>query len=139
MKRGGAFRPAGRALGPLLTAVPLLTVVLAAGCGPSGAGRTGAPPPPSPPATPATSVEDVRVRLLAHWPREVLEGTACGDHRPTGLSRGPHDILREAVDAARPVRKRQVPQADHAVIGRQAREACTEQHRTGTPGPDPWR
>lgn len=79
------------------------------------------------------------MRLLAHWSREVLEGPAYGDHQSTGLSNGQDDILREAVDAARPVRKRQVPQVEQAVIDRQACEACTGRYRTGTPGPDPWR
>ncbi|MBL3667766.1 hypothetical protein JL475_17585 [Streptomyces sp. M2CJ-2] len=122
----------------MLTAPPLLTVVLATGCGPSGAGHTGTPLPP-PPSPSATSAEDVCVRLVAHWSREVLEGTPYGDHQSTGLSDGPYATLREAVDAARPVRKRQVPRAAHAVIVRQVREACAERYRTGAPDPDPRR
>ncbi|WP_406728075.1 hypothetical protein WJ438_30485 [Streptomyces sp. GD-15H] len=136
MKRGGASRPAVRALGPLLTAVPLLTVVLATGCGPSGAGHTGTPPPPSPSAT---SAEDVCVRLVAHWAHEVLNGTAYGDYQSMGLSNGQYDILREAVDVARPVREHQGAQTAHEMIDRQVREACAERHRAGGPAEGPWR
>ncbi|MGY3201042.1 hypothetical protein [Streptomyces sp. TE5632] len=56
-----------------------------------------------------------------------------------GLSNGQYAILCEAVDAARPVRKRQGAEAAHGVIDRQVREACAERYRADTPGPAPWR
>ncbi|GAB3174378.1 hypothetical protein [Streptomyces incanus] len=73
-------------------------------------------------------------RIVAHRAREVLDGTAYGDRRSAGLPNGRYDILRDAVDAARPVRGRQGTSAAHDVIGRHVREACAERHRTG--GPD---
>lgn len=77
--------------------------------------------------------------LVAHWPREALEDTAYGDHRSPGLPDGRYGILREAVDATRPVRESQGARAALKVIGRQLREAGTERYRTGAPVPDPWR
>ncbi|MEU2976911.1 hypothetical protein ABZ678_07810 [Streptomyces hirsutus] len=164
MERGGATRPAARGPGrPLLATVPLprppalpallptvftrafpaflpvalATVLLAAGCGPSG--RTGAPAPSLPPHSPApspsaTAPKDVCARVVAHWARDVH-----GDYRSMGLSNGQYAILRDAVDAARPVRERQGTAAAHDVIGRHVDEACAARHRTGGPGEGAWR
>ncbi|MGY0066688.1 hypothetical protein ACWZEH_07620 [Streptomyces sp. QTS137] len=165
MERGGAARPATRGPGrPLRTRVPLpplpslpgllppllttavpaalVTVLLAAGCGPSG--RAGTPAPSLSSASPAsspsaTAPEDVCVRIVTHWAREALDGTAYGDYQSMGLSNGQYDILRDAVDAARPTRERQGASAAHDVIGRHVREACAERYRTGGPDEGAWR
>ncbi|MFI8303383.1 hypothetical protein ACIF80_08030 [Streptomyces sp. NPDC085927] len=168
MERGGATRPAVRGPGrPLLTTVPLpappalpallpsvftrafpasllaalATVLLTAGCGPSG--RTGTPapslPPPPSPSPSATASEDVCARIVTHWAREVLDGTAYGDYQSMGLSNGQYDILRDAVAAARPVREHRGAAAAHDVIGRHVREACAERHRAGGPDEGAWR
>ncbi|MFD3732340.1 hypothetical protein [Streptomyces sp. NPDC058632] len=164
MERGGATRPAARGAGrPLRTTVPLpsppslsgplppvlttalpavlVAVLLTAGCGPSA--RTGTPapsPPASPsPSPPATAPEDVCVRIVAHWAREVLDGTTYGDYQSMGLSNGQYDILRDAVDAARPVRERRGAAAAHDVIARHVRKACAERYRTGGPDEGAWR
>lgn len=168
MERGGATRPAVRGPGrPLLATVPLptppalpallptvftrafpaslpavlVTVLMAAGCGPSG--RAGAPAPslpPSPAPSPsATAPKDVCARIVAHWAREVLDGTAYGDYQSMGLSNGQYDILRDAVTAARPVRERQGTAAAHDVIVRHVGEACAARHRAGGPDEGAWR
>lgn len=120
----------------------LATVLLAAGCGPSG--RPGAPapslPPPAPAPSPAaTAPKDVCARVVAHRAREVLDGTAYGDYQSMGLSNGQYDILRDAVAAARPVRERQGTAAAHDVIDRHVGEACAARHRTGGPDEGAWR
>ncbi|GAB2774324.1 hypothetical protein GCM10027073_03820 [Streptomyces chlorus] len=78
-------------------------------------------------------------RIVAHWAREVLDGTAYGDYQSMGLSNGQYDILRDAVHAARPVRERQGTAAAHNVIVRHVRGACAERHRTGGPDEGAWR
>ncbi|CAL9564946.1 hypothetical protein SUDANB70_04740 [Streptomyces sp. enrichment culture] len=128
----------------------LLAGAPAAGCGAPGPERAGAPrasapaapPPPSrspSPSPSATSAEDVCVRLVTHWAREVLDGTAYGDYQSMGLSNGQYGILRAAVAAARPVRDRHGRAAAHRVIGRQVGEACADRHRGGGPAEGPWR
>ncbi|WAX82055.1 hypothetical protein HUV60_025855 [Streptomyces sp. KMM 9044] len=116
-----------------------MTVLLATGCVPSE--RTGTPAPSLPPTSPsATAPEDVCVRIVTHWAREVLDGTSYGDYQSMGLSNGQYDILRDAVDAARPVRERQGTPAAHGVIGRHVRGACAERYRTGGPADEgAWR
>ncbi|MEF9903154.1 hypothetical protein [Streptomyces sp. P9-A2] len=75
-------------------------------------------------------------RIVAHWACEVLDGSAYGGYRSTGLSNGRYGILRDAVDAARPVREHQGASAARDVISRHVREACAERHRTGGPDED---
>ncbi|MFE9770139.1 hypothetical protein ACFYOV_00355 [Streptomyces sp. NPDC005931] len=146
MGRGGFSRPAAGALGPRLAAA-LLAGALAMGCGASGSGgtsgsaaatataRTGT----ATPSPRATSAEEVCVALVTHWSRKVLDGTTYGDYQSMGLSNGQYDILRAAVEQARPVRERQGTAAAHEVIDRQVREACAERHRGGRPSQGPWR
>ncbi|MFE9921460.1 hypothetical protein ACFYQA_07725 [Streptomyces sp. NPDC005774] len=126
---------------PAALLAALAAVLLTAGCGPSG--HTGSPasslPPPPPPPPSATAPQDVCARIVAHWAREVLDGSAYGDYQSMGLSNGQYEILRDAVAAARPVRERQGAAAAHDVIARHVREACAERHRTGGPDEGAWR
>lgn len=78
-------------------------------------------------------------RIVAHWAREVLDGTAYGDYQSMGLSNGQYDILRDAVDAAHLVRERRGTAAAHDVIDRHVREACAERHHAGGPDEGAWR
>ncbi|SDC26120.1 hypothetical protein [Streptomyces prasinopilosus] len=120
--------------------VTVLVAVLAGGCGPSGSAAPRVPSSPPPSSSPsATAPEDVCARIVTHWARAVLDGTAYGDYQSMGLSNGQYDILRDAVAAARPVRERRGVPAAHAVIARHVREACAERHRTGRPGEGAWR
>src|SRR5690606_34033228 len=114
MERGGGARPGAGAPSAVLAAV-LLAGLPVAGCGSPGADKdTGAPSVSAAAPSPrATSAEDVCVRLVTHWSREVLGGTAYGDYQSMGLSNGQYEILRAAVAAARPVRERQGTEAAH--------------------------
>jgi hypothetical protein len=56
-----------------------------------------------------------------------------------GLSNGQYAILREVVDAARAVKRRQGAADAERLIGRQAHAACAERYRHGTPSGGPWR
>lgn len=78
------------------------------------------------------------MKLVTHWSREVLAGTAYGDYQSMGLSNGQYEILREAVAAARPVEMRQGTRAAHEVIDRQVRADCAERYRGGGPSEGPW-
>jgi hypothetical protein len=127
----------------------LLTAALATACGNSGTGgpssatvstATGAGPTgtsrPSP--APASDAE-LCVRVVAHWSREVLDGGTYGDYQSMGLSNRQYDILREVVDAARPVRRAQGDRAAHELIDRRTRTRCAEHHGDGGADKDPWR
>ncbi|MEU3944897.1 hypothetical protein [Streptomyces sp. NPDC029526] len=78
------------------------------------------------------------MRLVAHWSRKVLDGTAYGDYQSMGLSNGQYDILRAAVAAAGPVKRRQGRSAAHRLIDRRVREACADRHRGDGPAERPW-
>lgn len=126
---------------PAVLVTAALVTLLAAGCDPPGSGgaRVPSPPPPSSSSPSATAPEDLCARLVTHWAREVLDGTAYGDYQSMGLSNGQYGILRDAVAAARPVREQRGAPAAHEVIVRHVREACAERHRTGRPDEGAWR
>ncbi|WP_344011748.1 hypothetical protein [Streptomyces thermospinosisporus] len=131
--------------GICVLAALILSGALATGCGTSGPGTASAPgsgaasaPAASSPSPGATSAEAVCVKLVTHWSREVLAGTAYGDYQSMGLSNGQYEILRDAVAAARPVVKRQGPEAAQRVIDRQVRQGCAERYQDGGPSEGPW-
>jgi hypothetical protein len=151
MERGGVPRPSAATGGiRRALALALLTAALATACGDSGAdgpatvtehgtvtgsGHTGFPQP-SP--TPVSGAE-LCVRVVAHWAREVLGGGTYGDYQSMGLSNRQYDILREVVDAARPVRREQGDRAAGESIDRRTRARCAERHGTGGADKGPWR
>ncbi|MEU6588757.1 hypothetical protein ABZ923_05920 [Streptomyces sp. NPDC046881] len=146
MGRRGGPRPGLRFL-VLGLAVP--AVLSATGCaGPSGSPHSPAAATPGPgsaaasPRTPAparpTSDAELCARLITHWAHEVLDGDSYGDYQSMGLSHGQYEILRDVVDAARTLKHRQGAAAADQLIGRQARAACTERYRHGTPSGGPW-
>ncbi|MEU6774334.1 hypothetical protein [Streptomyces sp. NPDC046759] len=85
-----------------------------------------------------TSDAELCLRLVAHWSREVLDGTTYGDYQSMGLSTGQFEILRHVVGAARAVKRRQGDAAAGKLIDRQARDACAERYRHGTPTEGSW-
>lgn len=134
-------------------------LTLAAGCGgPGGPGTatrppavTSAPPAasapsaPSSPVTPtgspvpsATSDAELCARIVAHGARQVLDDGGYGDYQSMGLSNGQYEIVRRVVTAARAVERRQGPSAADELIDREARSACAERYRAGTPSEGPW-
>ncbi|MFK4119593.1 hypothetical protein [Streptomyces longwoodensis] len=134
------LRPGTGRLGAALLA-GALAGVLATGCGaPAATGaddaHTTAPPAasPAPPAPP----EDLCTRVVAHWSREVLDGTTYGDYQSMGLSNGQYEILRDVVDEARAEKGRAGAAAADALIDRRAREGCVAWYRSGGPGEGPW-
>ncbi|MFJ4520390.1 hypothetical protein ACIP4Y_05460 [Streptomyces sp. NPDC088810] len=147
MGRRGGPRPGVRFL-VLGLAAP--AVLCATGC----AGPSGSPHPPQSPAAPTSSPgsaaasspapgqpasdADLCARLITYWSREVLDGDSYGDYQSMGLSHGQYEILRDVVDAARPVKHRQGSALADKLIVRQARTACTERYRHGTPSGGPW-
>ncbi|MES9522132.1 hypothetical protein [Streptomyces capoamus] len=160
MGRRGGPRPGVRFL-VFGLAVP--AVLCAAGCaGPGGpppsrhspidsgfsatGSRSSAAGPGASPAGPGSSAAaarpasdaDLCTRLVVHWSREVLDGDSYGDYQSMGLSNGQYEILRDVVDAARPLRHRQGRPAADELITRQARAGCTERYRHGTPSSGPW-
>ncbi|MFI2409514.1 hypothetical protein [Streptomyces sp. NPDC018947] len=156
MERGRVPRPAAAARRFRHTlSLALLTAALASGCGNPVAGGarsaatghgTGTPsaaapgPPPSSSSTqPPVSPAELCVRVVSHWAREVLAGGTYGDYQSMGLSNRQYDVLREAVDAARPVRREQGDRAAGQVIDRITRDRCAGHHRGGGPGQGPWR
>ncbi|WP_193512114.1 hypothetical protein [Streptomyces griseoloalbus] len=148
MERAGIARPGARTPGPCLVAA-LLAGLLATGCDASGDreaghasdGRTGSTAPSSAASSPsprATSDEELCARLVGYWSREALAGTTYGDYQSMGLSNGQYDILRAAVDAARPVQRRQGTAAAHRLMDREVREGCVDRYRHGGPTEGPW-
>ncbi|WP_318218135.1 hypothetical protein [Streptomyces sp. SCL15-6] len=152
MERGGVPRPAV-ATGGIRRALSLalLTAALATACGNSGtggprsatvtagtgigSGDTGSSRPSPSPASGA----ELCVRVVAHWSREVLNGGTYGDYQSMGLSNRQYDILREVVDAARPVRREQGDRAADELIDRRTRARCAEHYGDGGAGKGPWR
>lgn len=124
-------------LGPALSALLVVT-----GCDRSG----GAPHTASAPATPgsapgsasAASDAELCTRLVAHWSRQVLDSGTYGDYQSMGLSNGQYELLRDVVDAARVAKRHQGTAFVDKLIDRQARRACTERYRDGTPSGGPW-
>lgn len=114
----------------------------ATGCGgASGDGNTARTPssPRSPsPSSSSASPEELCTRIVAHWSREVLDGTTYGDYQSMGLSNGQFDILRTVVDAARAAEKTQGADAADELIDREAREGCVDRYRSGGPDEGPW-
>ncbi|GGQ47959.1 hypothetical protein [Streptomyces flaveolus] len=150
MERGGVPRTAAATGGiRRVLSLALLTAALATACGNSGtggprsatvttgtgAGHTGSSRP-SP--TPASDAE-LCVRVVAHWSREVLDGGTYGDYQSMGLSNRQYDILREVVDAARPVRREQGDRAADELIDRRTRARCAERYSGGGASRGPWR
>ncbi|MGV4982649.1 hypothetical protein ACVB8X_17135 [Streptomyces sp. NRAIS4] len=140
MGRRGDPRPGVRFLvfGPALPALLWATAC----AGPAGAGNAARPSPPtSSPSAPSpskTSDTDLCTRLVTQWSREVLDSHTYGDYQSMGLSNGQYAILRDVVDAARAVKRRQGTRAAEELIDRQARTACTERYRHGSPSGGPW-
>lgn len=128
-RRGGTLPGGATALG--------LGLVLLTGCGttpaPTAAGSTS----PSASAA-ATSDAALCAAIVAHWAREVLDSGTYGDYQSMGLSNGQYEILRDVVDAARAVRRRQGASAAHRLTDRRSRSACTERYRDGVPTGGPW-
>ncbi|MCG7211010.1 hypothetical protein [Streptomyces arenae] len=87
----------------------------------------------------AVSDADLCARIVAHWAREVLGSGTYGDYQSMGLSNGQYEILRDVVDAARALKRRQGAAAADRLIDRRARSACAERYRRGTPSGGPWR
>ncbi|MER6850956.1 hypothetical protein AB0A81_18060 [Streptomyces flaveolus] len=152
MERGGVPRPAAATSGiRRALSLALLTAALATACGNSGpggprsatvttgtgigSGDTGSSRPSPSPASGA----ELCVRVVAHWSREVLDGGTYGDYQSMGLSNRQYDILREVVDAARPVRREQGDRAADELIDRRTRARCAEHHGDGGAGKGPWR
>ncbi|MEU9474947.1 hypothetical protein [Streptomyces sp. NPDC048191] len=131
MGRRGDPRPGVRflVLGLVLPALLWTTA-----CGRSG----GTPPHSARPSPSATSDAELCHRLVAHWSREVLDGTTYGDYQSMGLSTGQFEILRDIVDAARAVKRRQGAAAARELIDRRARRDCAERYRHGTPTGGSW-
>ncbi|QHA09570.1 hypothetical protein GQF42_12935 [Streptomyces broussonetiae] len=126
----------------MLLGSALPALLLATACdGPGGTGhRAGPDPPPapSPYAASSASAADLCTRLVAHWSREVLDGTTYGDYQSMGLSNGEYEILRDVVNAARSMKRRQGAGGAGELIDRQARSACAERYRYGAPSESPW-
>ncbi|MFI2199424.1 hypothetical protein ACH47Z_01305 [Streptomyces sp. NPDC020192] len=132
MGRRGDPRPGVRFL---LLGLTLPALLLTQACARPGHTEHPHTASPSPSPTPAA---DLCTHLIAHWSRKVLDGTTYGDYQSMGLSTGQFEILRDVVDAARVVKRRQGEPAADELIGRQARQACTERYRYGTPTGGSW-
>ncbi|WP_225096588.1 hypothetical protein [Streptomyces sp. CoH27] len=129
MGRRGEPRPGVRFL---LLGLALPALVLTPSC--ARPVNTGHPSP----ASSASAASDLCTRLVSHWSREVLDGTTYGDYQSMGLSTGQFEILRTVVDAARTVQRHQGTSAADELIVRQARQACAERYRHGTPSGGSW-
>ncbi|MFF5018111.1 hypothetical protein [Streptomyces sp. NPDC001165] len=103
----------------------------AGGPGHSASGSAGAS------AAPASDAE-LCARIVAHGSRKVLDSGTYGDYQSMGLSNAQYEILRDVVDAARAAERRQGAAAADELIDRQARSACAERYRHGTPSGGPW-
>ncbi len=127
-------------------ALPALLSVSAAGCG-KGSGHPARGSVPATSATSAVSASsasaahdtELCARIVAHWSRAVLDSGTYGDYQSMGLSNGQYEILRDVVDAARAVKRRQGAAAADKLIDRRARRACAERYRHGAPSGGPWR
>ncbi|MEU8969718.1 hypothetical protein AB0D11_10615 [Streptomyces monashensis] len=150
MGRRGDPRPGTRCplLGPALPAL-LLTLLATACDGTGGTNGTGPhdtashrasshPTGVTSPSLGPTSPAALCSRLVSHWSRAALDGTTYGDYQSMGLSNGQYAILREVVDAARVVKRRQGAAAADMLIDRRARQACTDRYRYGAPSESPW-
>ncbi|WP_432025655.1 hypothetical protein [Streptomyces sp. 1222.5] len=143
MGRRGGLRTGARflVLGPALSALLVVT-----GCDRSGGAPRTAPAPAPAPAAPgsapgsasAASDAELCTRLVAHWSRQVLDSGTYGDYQSMGLSNGQYELLRDVVDAARVAKRHQTTTRVDKLIDRQARRACTERYRDGTPSGGPW-
>ena len=124
----------------LVLGVALSAVLSTTGCGRTdGAGPgTGAPASRSSASASPASDAELCARIVAYWSRKVLDSGTYGDYQSMGLSNGQYEILRNVVDAARAEERRQGATAADELIGREARRACTERYRHGTPSGGPW-
>lgn len=123
-------------LGPALSAVLWTT-----GCGRTdgaGPGSGGAPTSSSSASASPTSDAELCARIVAYWSRKVLDSGTYGDYQSMGLSNGQYAILRDVVDAAQAAERHQGAAAADKLIDRQARRACAERYRHGTPSGGPW-
>ncbi|MEV6118002.1 hypothetical protein AB0L59_37440 [Streptomyces sp. NPDC052109] len=119
----------------LVLGLALPALLWTTACGRSGGPVHSARPSPSPSTT---SDAELCYHLVAHWSREVLDGTTYGDYQSMGLSTGQYEILRDIVDAARTVKRRQGEAAAAELIDRQTRRACTDRYRHGAPTEGSW-
>ncbi|MGW0765009.1 hypothetical protein [Streptomyces sp. NPDC002676] len=117
--------------------MPALLLPSAAGCGGSGPGGSRRPVDNWAEAS-ATSDAALCARIVAHWARMVLDSGTYGDYQSMGLSNGQYEILRDVVDAARAVKRRQGAAAADQLIDRQTRRACAQRYRHGAPSGGPW-
>jgi hypothetical protein len=106
---------------------------------PTSASPASVPPTSASPVSvsPASDAE-LCARVVAYWSRKVLDSGTYGDYQSMGLSNGQYEILRDVVDAARAAERRQGAAIADRLIDRQARSACTERYRNGTPSGGPW-
>ncbi|MYR43784.1 hypothetical protein GTW67_17580 [Streptomyces sp. SID5910] len=116
----------------------LLTAALVSGCGSSGTDAPRSPAGATTARTTPASGTELCVRVVTHWSREVLEGGTYGDYQSMGLSNRQYDILREVVDAARPVRREQGARAAEELTDRLTRARCAERYAGGGPTGGPW-
>ncbi|GHD84213.1 hypothetical protein [Streptomyces naganishii] len=132
--RGGG-RPG--AWGRLVFVLLLAGLAGSAGCGAGGGAPTAAGPSASPsPRT--TSAEELCASVVTYWSRKVLDSHTYGDYQSMGLSNGQYEILRQVVDRARSVKRRQGAAAADESIGRGARRGCADWYRAGGPRKGPW-
>ncbi|MET9115140.1 hypothetical protein ABZX38_13130 [Streptomyces longwoodensis] len=130
--------------GRLKAALPTVALagLLATGCGtpedPAATGADGAHTTAPAAASASAPPEDLCTRVVAHWSREVLDGTTYGDYQSMGLSNGQYEILRDVVDEARAEKRRAGAAAAGALIDRRARAGCVAWYRSGGPGEGPW-
>ncbi|MET8559708.1 hypothetical protein ABZV75_03570 [Streptomyces flaveolus] len=151
MGRRGGPRPGVRFL-VLGLAMPALLYTTACtgpdGSAPSPTPASAPPPNPTPSSAPTsasasasaqpTSDADPCTRLVTYWARKALADGTYGDYQSMGLSHGQYQILRDVVAAGRSVRQRQGTRRADQLMRRQARTACTERYRHGTPSKGPW-
>ncbi|MEU6667354.1 hypothetical protein [Streptomyces sp. NPDC046727] len=139
----------------LVLGLALPAVLCASGCDrpgrpPDSAHASAAPAPAPTSASQASTASPSRAsaspasdaglcaRIVIHWAREVLGGDTYGDYQSMGLSHGQYQILMDVVDAGRAAGRRQGADAADALMARQARRACAERYRHGTPSGGPW-
>ncbi|MFE1910963.1 hypothetical protein [Streptomyces anandii] len=115
----------------------LVLVLLVAGCG-AGGGPPTAPEPSASPSPHSPSAEELCATVVTYWSRKVLDSHTYGDYQSMGLSNGQYEILRQVVDEARAVKKRQGAAAADESIGRGVRLGCADWYRAGGPGKGPW-
>ncbi|MEV5172902.1 hypothetical protein AB0L10_17845 [Streptomyces flaveolus] len=143
MGRRGGPRPGVRFLVFGLALPALLYTTACTGPDGSAPSPTSTPASAPPPASASASAQptsdaDLCTRLVTYWARKTLADGSYGDYQSMGLSHGQYQILRDAVAAGRSARQRQGTEQAEQSMRRQARAACTERYRHGTPIGGPW-